>query len=181
MEVKPFGIYVSVAYPPDTDTPGYKAEMLSKPSLTARLSEAGSVFQPDKVAKDICRGSALGYFGIATGLDGWMLKQVHPGMSPVHNAWEVLIQILFSPLCRLISVFYLLYFDQMCMADKIESEACQPFKNVSEKKAAFVANSGSSERLSDSAASASASASAAASASGSGSPNTRRTSVSTDR
>jgi len=24
MEVKPYGIYVSVCYPPDTDTPGYK-------------------------------------------------------------------------------------------------------------------------------------------------------------
>ena len=24
MEVKPFGVLVSVCYPPDTDTPGYK-------------------------------------------------------------------------------------------------------------------------------------------------------------
>lgn len=92
--------------------------MKSKPAITAKLSAVSSVFQPAEVAKDIVTGSALGYFGIATGLDGWMLKQVHPGMSPVHNAWEVLSQILFAPLCRLIAVFYLLYFDQVCEEEK---------------------------------------------------------------
>jgi 3-dehydrosphinganine reductase len=46
MEAKPHGIYVSVAYPPDTDTPGYEAEMQTKPGLTSLLSAARSVFQP---------------------------------------------------------------------------------------------------------------------------------------
>ena len=30
MEVKPYGVYVTVAYPPDTDTPGLKEENLVK-------------------------------------------------------------------------------------------------------------------------------------------------------
>jgi 3-dehydrosphinganine reductase len=30
MEVKPYNIYVTVSYPPDTDTPGFKVENLTK-------------------------------------------------------------------------------------------------------------------------------------------------------
>lgn len=120
MEVKPFGILVSVCYPPDTDTPGYKAEMETKPSLTKQLSESGSVFKAENVAKDIVKLSGQGYFGISTGLDGWLLKQLHPGMTPINNVWEVVQQILFSPLARCISVFYLLAWDALCFKHKRE-------------------------------------------------------------
>jgi len=122
MEVRPFGIYVSVAYPPDTDTPGYKNEMLTKPSLTATLSSAGTVFKPALVARDIANYSSLGYFGITTGFDGWLLKQLHPGMTPVHNAWEVLCQVLFCPIARIISVFYVAWFYHVVAADKNREE-----------------------------------------------------------
>lgn len=118
MEVKPWGISVSVAYPPDTDTPGYKEEMKTKPSLTSKLSSAGIVFTSQAVAKDIIEYSNMGYFGISTGLDGWLLKQLHPGMTPISNLWEVLQQIAFSGLSRLIAVFYIASFDQMCQVEK---------------------------------------------------------------
>ena len=88
--------------------------MLTKPDITKRLSESGSVFSPAVVAQDILRYSAQGYFGISTGLDGWLLKQLHPGMSPVNNWWEVLQGILFAPLCRLISLFYVIGWDMEC-------------------------------------------------------------------
>jgi len=179
MEVKPFGILVSVVYPPDTDTPGYKVEMQTKPSLTAKLSAVSSVFQPAEVAKDIVGGSALGYFGISTGLDGWMLKQLHPGMSPVHNPWEVLQQVLFGPLCRVISVFYLLWFDQVCAQECDEGLA--GFRTVSEQEAKLQ-SSGSQEKLSAASAAASNAASAAATSTSSERPGlTKRASISTDR
>ena len=114
MEVKPFGILVSVAYPPDTDTPGYKEEMITKPEITKKLSESGSVFSPVIVANDIVTYSAKGYFGISTGLDGWLLKQVHPGMTPCNNVWEVTQGILFSPLCRFIALFYIIAWGWEC-------------------------------------------------------------------
>lgn len=53
MELRPYKVLVSVAYPPDTDTPGYKVEMESKPFITRKLSESGSVFSAEKVARDI--------------------------------------------------------------------------------------------------------------------------------
>jgi len=44
-------INVHVSYPPDTDTPGYKEEMLTKPEETTLMSQAGVVFPPEKVRK----------------------------------------------------------------------------------------------------------------------------------
>ena len=116
MEVKPFGILVSVAYPPDTKTPGYEIEMLTKPDITKKLSESGDVFSPSVVANDIVNYSTKGYFGISTGLDGWLLKNVHPGMSPITNIWEVTQGIIFSPLCKFIALFYIIGWDRECNA-----------------------------------------------------------------
>ena len=88
--------------------------MLTKPAVTKALSESGSVFSPAAVAHDILHYSALGYFGISTGLDGWLLKQLHPGMGPVNNWWEVAQAVLFAPLAKVISVFYVLAWDTVC-------------------------------------------------------------------
>uniref|UniRef100_A0A7S3ME75 3-dehydrosphinganine reductase n=1 Tax=Spumella elongata TaxID=89044 RepID=A0A7S3ME75_9STRA len=121
MEVKPFGIYVSVSYPPDTDTPGYKEEMLSKPQITRALSESGDVFSAQRVAHDLVHYSNEGYFGISTGLDGWLLKQLHPGMSPANHLLEVIQQIVFAPLCRLIAVCYVLSWDSL-VASEVKKE-----------------------------------------------------------
>lgn len=41
MEVRPYNIIVSVGYPPDTDTDGYREEMKTKPLITQQLSESG--------------------------------------------------------------------------------------------------------------------------------------------
>lgn len=112
MEVRPFNIYVSVSYPPDTDTPGYKNEMLSKPALTHMLSESG-VFPPKDIAMDIVNYSAKGYFAISHGFDGWLLKLLHPGMSPINNVWEVTQQVLGCALARVVTFFYIVPWDAM--------------------------------------------------------------------
>jgi 3-dehydrosphinganine reductase len=123
MEVKPYGIYVSVAYPPDTDTPGYANEMETKPNLTKQLSESGNLFKPDTVAVDILSQISSRYFGITTGLDGWLLKQLHPGMSPINNISELLQQILFCSIARIISVFYIIGWDIECNKAKLSESS----------------------------------------------------------
>lgn len=55
-ELKPHGIVVSCAYPPDTDTPGLAAENLEKPEATARISAAVKVRSANTVARAIVRG-----------------------------------------------------------------------------------------------------------------------------
>lgn len=111
MEVKPHQIFVSVCYPPDTDTEGYREEMKTKPAITRKLSEAGKVFSPEQVAAEMIRGAEQRHFSVSVGLDGWLLKQVHPGMSPVNSGVEVLQQLLMSSLARFIGIFYILAWD----------------------------------------------------------------------
>lgn len=53
MELKPFDIGVTVAFPPDTDTPGFETENKIKPSLTAKISESGNLYGADEVAASI--------------------------------------------------------------------------------------------------------------------------------
>lgn len=75
------------------------------------------VFSAQAVAKDLVNYSTEGYYGISTGLDGWLLKQLHPGMSPANHCVEVLQQVLFAPLCRLVAVCYVLAWDSLVHAE----------------------------------------------------------------
>uniref|UniRef100_A0A8C9ZNJ3 3-dehydrosphinganine reductase n=1 Tax=Sander lucioperca TaxID=283035 RepID=A0A8C9ZNJ3_SANLU len=59
MEIKPYNIYVTVAYPPDTETPGLAEENKTKPLETKLISETSGVCQPDQVAKIIVRDAIV--------------------------------------------------------------------------------------------------------------------------
>lgn len=54
MELQPYGIGVSVAYPPDTDTPGFIEENTHKPEETRLISETAGLFKPE-VVSGYCR------------------------------------------------------------------------------------------------------------------------------
>mmetsp|Transcript_32727 Transcript_32727/g.59313 ORF Transcript_32727/g.59313 Transcript_32727/m.59313 type:complete len:312 (-) Transcript_32727:492-1427(-) len=71
-ELQGSGVSVSLAVPPDTDTPGFKTENESKPLETKIISEAGAtLFKPEKVAKMIL-------FGIRSG--AYLLPTPDPGL-----------------------------------------------------------------------------------------------------
>lgn len=55
-EVKPHGIDVCILLPPDTDTPGYRAEKSTKPPETKAVSAVSTVVQPELVAKKLLKG-----------------------------------------------------------------------------------------------------------------------------
>jgi 3-dehydrosphinganine reductase len=55
-ELKPVGVVVSCAFPPDTDTPGLARENLDKPEATARISAAVKVRSASAVAAAMIRG-----------------------------------------------------------------------------------------------------------------------------
>ncbi|MEX2501462.1 MAG: hypothetical protein WD336_03720, partial [Trueperaceae bacterium] len=46
----------SIVYPPDTDTPGFARENLTKPAETVRQSAGMAPVSPDRVARAIVRG-----------------------------------------------------------------------------------------------------------------------------
>lgn len=50
------GVSVSVAYPPDTDTPGFAAENLRKPDSTRIISEGARTLTATEVAAKILNG-----------------------------------------------------------------------------------------------------------------------------
>jgi 3-dehydrosphinganine reductase len=55
-ELKPHGIVVGCAFPPDTDTPGLERENETKPAATASISASIKARSADDVARAIVRG-----------------------------------------------------------------------------------------------------------------------------
>nr|XP_006823632.1 PREDICTED: 3-ketodihydrosphingosine reductase-like [Saccoglossus kowalevskii] len=124
MEVKPYDIYITVSFPPDTDTPGFQAENISKPKETTLISETAGLFQPEDVAKVIINDASLGRFLSYIGVDGYMLSNVTCGFSPVTSMMEGVQQVATMGFFRIISFFYIGHFDKIikkCMEER-ESE-----------------------------------------------------------
>ncbi|KAL8621700.1 hypothetical protein ACOMHN_024671 [Nucella lapillus] len=128
MELKPHNIQVTLAFPPDTDTPGYAEEQKSKPKETRLLSESGGLFQPDVVARTIIQDMVKGRFFSSVGLDGLMLSTVTAGFSPVTSLLQAVQQVMLMGVFRLVSVFYLAHFDRTM-------KSCQTHSDTEEKKA----------------------------------------------
>ncbi|XP_036841937.1 3-ketodihydrosphingosine reductase [Oncorhynchus mykiss] len=126
MEMKPYNIYVTVAYPPDTDTPGLAEENRTKPLETRLISETSGVTQPEQVAKIVVKDAVQGNFNSSVGPDGYMLSALTCGMSPVTSITEGLQQIVTMGLFRTIALFYLGSFDSIvrrCMIQREQAKA----------------------------------------------------------
>lgn len=84
MEVRPYGIYVTVALPPDTDTAGFAVENLSKPKETQLISEAAGLEQPQVVGERLVADALAGHFFSYVGLESYMVTNICSGFAPVH-------------------------------------------------------------------------------------------------
>jgi 3-dehydrosphinganine reductase len=86
-ELKPHGVRVSIAFPPDTDTPQLAYEEPIKPFETKVLASASKVFSADIVAADILRGVERNRYIILTGTESklfyWLTNLVGPLQYPV--------------------------------------------------------------------------------------------------
>jgi 3-dehydrosphinganine reductase len=67
-EMKPYGIGVSIVYPPDTDTPQLRFENRYKPYETKAISGAGGLMTPSAVADIVLKGISRGHYSILPGL-----------------------------------------------------------------------------------------------------------------
>lgn len=77
------GVHVSVAFPPDTDTPQYHAEQATKPAVTKAISQGGGLFTAEDVAARIVRGSLAGRFVITHGKGLGALRWAHSFYAPL--------------------------------------------------------------------------------------------------
>jgi 3-dehydrosphinganine reductase len=69
-ELRRYKIKVSVLCPPDTDTPGFATENLTKPEETKAVSGSASIMSPDDVAKELIKGIEHNRFMIIPGTEG---------------------------------------------------------------------------------------------------------------
>jgi 3-dehydrosphinganine reductase len=69
-EMKPYGIRVSVVYPPDTDTAELAYENQFKPPETKAVNSAASIMSADQVAAAILKGVARGKRNIFPNFEG---------------------------------------------------------------------------------------------------------------
>ena len=87
-ELAPEGVAVSVGFPPDTDTPGFRAEQLLRPEATSRIAGTGRVLTADQVAEAIQHGLACGRFAITPGAAMTALWHLHSLVGPLlHRLW----------------------------------------------------------------------------------------------
>lgn len=53
MELVGTKVRLTLSFPPDTDTPGFKNEELTKPKETKLISGSGGLHSPDKIGKQL--------------------------------------------------------------------------------------------------------------------------------
>jgi 3-dehydrosphinganine reductase len=102
-------IYIQVAYPPDTDTPGFAKENLSKPHETALISEAGGLSSAHNVAKVMLHEALRPNppFNVYFTFDGFLICTLTAGFSPVTSVLDALAQLSALNLTRWIALLYL--------------------------------------------------------------------------
>lgn len=80
-ELRQHNISVHVLCPPDTDTPGFVAENLTKPPETKAISANAKLMTPEQVASQMLAGVRKNTFVIVPGFDGkltYFLKRYLP-------------------------------------------------------------------------------------------------------
>ncbi len=82
-ELRPLGIGLSIAYPPDTDTPQLQAENRTKPLATQKITATAKTWSAAAVADSILRGIQQESFVIAPGLEMGILAKWHSLLAPV--------------------------------------------------------------------------------------------------
>ncbi len=88
VELAQHGIGVTVAYPPDTDTPMLAAEERTKPAATKVISAGGGLWSAEAVAKKILRGADKGRYAVTPGFQMTALHWIHSLAAPALRAWQ---------------------------------------------------------------------------------------------
>lgn len=85
-ELKPYGIRVSILFPPDTDTPGFHKENELKPAETFAVSANAKLMTAEQVANILLRAVARGRFLIIPGFEGKLAYALSGLLSPILRA-----------------------------------------------------------------------------------------------
>lgn len=83
VELAPAGIQVTLAYPPDTDTPQLAAEKRTKPPATQKITEGAGLWTAEAVARDLLTGMQKGRFVVASGMQMKLLNRLTSLVAPL--------------------------------------------------------------------------------------------------
>ncbi|MEA5077601.1 MAG: SDR family oxidoreductase [Anaerolineaceae bacterium] len=72
-ELKPYGVQVSIVFPPDTQTPQLEYESQFKPFITKEVAGSANLMSADAVAKEVLEKLARGTYVILPGGEGKLL------------------------------------------------------------------------------------------------------------
>lgn len=101
-EARPFGVGITIVFPPDTDTPGNAQEQFSMPPETLAVTGDAGLFSAPAVAERLISGLVRGDFRVCVGMEGEMVGILTAGLSPCTS----LIDIVVIPFMRALSRFY---------------------------------------------------------------------------
>ncbi|GAB6019414.1 hypothetical protein CHUAL_000995 [Chamberlinius hualienensis] len=127
MEVKPYNIRITLAFPPDTDTPGFMEEEKTKPEETKIISDTSGLVAPETVAKTMVDDILLGKFFSSVGFDGKLLTTACAGASPATSVAELTAQVFTMGILRLVVALLLQRFDKII-------RCCHNKRNVEKDK-----------------------------------------------
>jgi len=88
VELKPHNISVTLAYPPDTDTPQLAYESQHKPAVTKAITAGGGLWSAQDVARLIIRRATKGRFAATPGLQMRALLTLHSLLAPALRFWQ---------------------------------------------------------------------------------------------
>lgn len=112
-ELLPYNIWLSLCYPPDTDTPMLREENTYKPPIAKVISESGGVVPPDDVAKGIVAGLINYRFEMFANFDGEALGLVSSGFNPPDTLFRLLLEMVSMPIMRAVAVGYHLNWNRL--------------------------------------------------------------------
>lgn len=115
-EGRPYGIGVSVVFPPDTLTRGFDVENRRKPPATRACTEmsAGAALPADEVARVTLRGITKRKFWITFGLDGYLMGALNAGFAPGNFG---VLSIALLPILRCVVAYYVVRFHRLIARD----------------------------------------------------------------
>ncbi|XP_065165250.1 3-ketodihydrosphingosine reductase [Atheta coriaria] len=125
MELDCYNVSVTLSLPPDTDTPGFETENLTKPKETKLISEAAGLVDPQVVAQALLNDALNGKFFSSVGFESWLMTTLCVGMTPFQRYFDVIVQALTLGPIRLISSFYITNFQKIVIKCKEEREGAK--------------------------------------------------------
>ncbi|CAH0586956.1 unnamed protein product [Chrysodeixis includens] len=111
MELVGTKVRLTVAFPPDTDTPGLKNEDLTKPEETKLISGSAGLHSADDVGKQMIHDALVGKTYSVYSVSGTLLTTLFGGS--IENAFQVVLQVVSMGFLRIIMVGIILSFNNI--------------------------------------------------------------------